>query len=205
MEQYEIMLIVSPELDKEEHEEVLSGLTNAIEKQQGTIGTILDWRKRRLAYEINKFQEGHYYLVYFSGPGTIIPEIEHYFRVTDTVIRYMVVRTDEQEFAAAAEKAASEAAVAEKAAMAAETVETTDVEVVEAAEEPEVEEPEVEEPEAEKAEAEKAEAEEAEAEEAEAEEAEAEKPEAEEAEVEEPAPDSEGSIEEAGEEDKQGE
>ena len=180
MEQYEIMLVVSPELDKEEHEEVLSGLTNAIEKQQGTIGTILDWRKRRLAYEINKFQEGHYYLVYFSGPGTIIPEIEHYFRVTDTVIRYMVVRTDEQEFAAAAEKAASEAAIAEKAAMAAETVETTDVEVVAAAEEPEAEEPEAEEPEAEE-------------------------PEAEEPEAEEPAPDSEGSIEEAGEEEKQDE
>ncbi|MGM0689820.1 MAG: 30S ribosomal protein S6, partial [Bacillota bacterium] len=180
MELYEIMLIVNPELGKEEHDEVLGDLTSVIQKQHGTIATILDWRKRRLAYEINKLQEGHYYLVYFSGPGTIIPEIEHYFRVTDAVIRYMIVRTDEQEFATAAEKAAKEAAAAEKAAMAAETSETNDIEVAEASEEPEVEEPEVEEPEAEEPEAEEPEVEEPEAEEPEAEEPEAEEPEAEE-------------------------
>ncbi len=117
MELYEAMVIISPELEKDGHEEVINGLSATITKNEGTVSTILDWRKRRLAYEIDKkYLEGHYYLVYFSGKGTIIPEIEHYFRVTDTVVRYMVVRTDEQEFEAAAKKAAGEAAAAEKAA-----------------------------------------------------------------------------------------
>ncbi len=117
MELYEVMIIINPELEKEEHEEVLNGLSATITKNKGKVDTILDWRKRRLAYEIDKkYQEGHYYLVYFSAQGTIIPEIEHYFKVTDGVIRYMIVRTDEQEFEAAAKKAADEAAAAEKAA-----------------------------------------------------------------------------------------
>ncbi len=116
MELYEAMIIISPELEKDDHQEVLDGLSSAITKNNGSVSTILDWRKRRLAYEIDKFLEGHYYLVYFSAEGTVIPEVEHYFRVTDEIIRFMVVRTDEQEFEAAAKKAASEAEAAKKAA-----------------------------------------------------------------------------------------
>ncbi len=116
MELYEAMLIISPDVEKEDQEEVINGLSATITKNGGSVDTILDWRKRRLAYEIDKYQEGFYYLFYFSAQGTVIPEIEHYFRVTDAVIRYMVVRTDEQEFEAAAKKAASEIAAAEKAA-----------------------------------------------------------------------------------------
>jgi len=138
---YESMIIVSPDLAKEEHEAVLKDLTAVINKNDGTVDTILDWRKRRLAYEVDKkYQEGHYYLVYFSGKGTIIPEIEHFFRVTDSVIRYMVVRTDEHAFEEAARKAASEAAAAEKAAadeVEAEAAKAEAVEVVEGPESPE--------------------------------------------------------------------
>ena len=114
MERYEIMLIISPELEKEEHEEILGGLTSEIEKGSGSVNIILDWRRRRLAYEINKLHDGHYYLVYFTAQGSIIPEIEHYFKVTDSVMRYMIVRATEQEFAAAIEKAEREAAKAKE-------------------------------------------------------------------------------------------
>jgi small subunit ribosomal protein S6 len=124
---YEVMFIVRPDLETVEHEEAISGLQDAITKNNGTVGTVVDWRKRRLSYEIDKHVEGHYYIIYFSGEGTIIPEIEHYFRVTDAVIRYMVVRADEQEFEKAAEKAAAEAARAEEAAKE-ETVAAADAE-----------------------------------------------------------------------------
>jgi small subunit ribosomal protein S6 len=110
MELYEIMLITRPDLETEEQEEVLNGLSSVITKNNGTVSTVLDWHKRRLAYEIEKHKDGLYYLTYFSAPGTIIPEIEHYFRVTDAIIRYMIVRSSEQEFEAAADKAAKEAA-----------------------------------------------------------------------------------------------
>jgi small subunit ribosomal protein S6 len=130
---YEVMFIVRPDLETVEHEEAISGLQDAITKNHGTVGTVVDWRKRRLSYEIDKHVEGHYYIIYFSGEGTIIPEIEHYFRVTDAVIRYMVVRADEQEFEKAAEKAAAEAA---KAELAAEEVAEEETAVIADAEEP---------------------------------------------------------------------
>jgi len=107
---YEIMVIIRSDIEANEQEEAVSGLTAVIEKQGGTVSTVLDWRKRKLAYEINKLREGHYYLVYFSGDGSIIPELEHYFRVTDAIIRYMIVSVEEKDFEAAAEKAAAEAA-----------------------------------------------------------------------------------------------
>lgn len=140
MERYEIMLIISPELEKEEHEEVLGGLTSEIEKGNGSVALILDWRRRRLAYEINKIQDGHYYLVYFTAQGSIIPELEHYFKVTDSVMRYMIVRATEQEFAAAIEKAEREAAKAKeesekKAAAEITAAETAADDVIEAKEE----------------------------------------------------------------------
>lgn len=118
MELYETMLIIRPDLEAEEREEVLNGLSSTIEKNDGKVETVLDWHKRRLAYEINKHKEGYYYLIYFKGSGTIIPETEHYFRVNDAVIRYLTVCSTEQELQLAAEKAAKDA---EKAAEPTET------------------------------------------------------------------------------------
>ncbi len=109
MELYETMLIIRPDLEAEEREEVLNGLSSTIEKNDGKVETVLDWHKRRLAYEINKHKEGYYYLIYFKGSGTIIPETEHYFRVNDAVIRYLTVCSTEQELQLAAEKAAKDA------------------------------------------------------------------------------------------------
>jgi small subunit ribosomal protein S6 len=135
MEKYEIMLIIRPDVETEGQQEILDGLSSVIAKNEGTVDTVLDWHKRRLAYEIDKHKDGYYYLVYFSAPGTIIPEIEHYFRVTDTVIRYMIVRADEKEYAAAADKAkaAVEAAAAAEA-VAPDQVEETAPEAEETAE-----------------------------------------------------------------------
>lgn len=108
MELYETMLIIRPDIEAEEREEVLNGLSSTIEKNDGNVETVLDWHKRRLAYEINKHKEGYYYLIYFKGSGTIIPEIEHYFRVNDAFIRYLTVCSNEQELQSAAEKAAKD-------------------------------------------------------------------------------------------------
>lgn len=109
MELYEIMLIIRPDLEMEDHKDVLDGLSKVITKNEGTVSTVLDWRKRRLSYEIEKHKDGHYYLVYLSAPVTIIPEIEHYFRVTDAIIRFMIVRSSEEDFEEAARKASADA------------------------------------------------------------------------------------------------
>jgi small subunit ribosomal protein S6 len=120
---YEIMLIIRSDIEAEEQQEVLSGLNTAIAKEGGTVSTVLDWHKRRLSYEIAKHREGQYYLVYFSGQGNIIPELEHYFKVTDAVMRYMISSVEEADFNAAVDKAAAAATAASAAAEAAITAE----------------------------------------------------------------------------------
>jgi small subunit ribosomal protein S6 len=121
---YEIMLIIRTDIEAEEQQEVLNGLQVAITKEGGTVSTVLDWHKRRLSYEIAKHREGQYYLVYFSGQGNIIPELEHFFKVTDAVIRYMIASVEEADFNAAVDKAA--AAASAEAAKAAEAVEVAE-------------------------------------------------------------------------------
>ncbi len=120
MKYYEIMLIIRTDIEAEEQQDVLNGLQVAITKEGGTVSTILDWNKRRLAYEIAKHREGQYYLIYFSGQGNIIPELEHYFKVTDAVLRYLIASVEEADFNAAVDKAAVAAAAATASAEAAE-------------------------------------------------------------------------------------
>lgn len=94
MAAYEIMFILQPELESEAEEELISNLQALIMKLGGETAALDDWGKRKLAYEINKVHEGHYYLQRFTGPHDIIPELEHFFRVNDEVIRFIVVRED---------------------------------------------------------------------------------------------------------------
>ena len=128
---YEIMFIIRPDLEAEDHEEIINGLKEAINVNQGRVDKVVDWRKRRLAYEIDDHVEGHYYLLYFSGSGDIIPEIEHFFRVNDNILRYMVVRVEEKDYetvvseedADQSEQAVSESEGGSAAQEASETVE----------------------------------------------------------------------------------
>ena len=95
MVNYELMFILRPEMETEVEEAVVTNLQAVVLKLGGEVRKVDDWGKRRLAYEINKINEGHYYLLYFTGSHEIIPELEHFFRVNDEVIRYLVVREDE--------------------------------------------------------------------------------------------------------------
>lgn len=92
---YESMFILQPELENETEEELMNNLQAVLQKLGGEITKTDDWGKRKLAYEIDKFTEGHYYLLQFTGSHEIIPELEHFFRVNDAVIRFVIVREDE--------------------------------------------------------------------------------------------------------------
>jgi len=92
---YEIMFIIRTDMETEEHQEVLDGLKNTITGNGGEVDKIIDWRRRRLAYEIEKHTEGYYYLVYFKGHGTIIQELEHFFKVNDAILRFLIIRVEE--------------------------------------------------------------------------------------------------------------
>jgi len=95
---YEVMLVINPELEPEEQNSLVEDFKDTLVKYDSKVDRVVDWHLRKLAYEISKFSEGHYYLIYFDGGSSIIPELEHYFRVNDNIIRYMVVSLDEKKY-----------------------------------------------------------------------------------------------------------
>ncbi|MDF2944738.1 MAG: hypothetical protein K0S01_3596, partial [Herbinix sp.] len=60
----------------------------------GTITTVDDWGKKRLAYEIQKMKEGYYYFIQFESDSTVPNEIEQRIRIMENVIRYLCIRKD---------------------------------------------------------------------------------------------------------------
>lgn len=88
---YETVFIVSPALDEEADKAVVEKFTSLI-AANGEISKIDDWGKRKLAYPIEDFTEGHYVLVEFAS-GTDFPsELERIFGITDGILRSLVIR-----------------------------------------------------------------------------------------------------------------
>ncbi len=95
MRTYELMFITSPNTTDEDINKLTTQIEHAVTDRGGTIAKIEPWGRRKLAYKIEKFEEGIYTLIHIEGTGQEIAEVERRLRVTDFVIRYMSVRTDE--------------------------------------------------------------------------------------------------------------
>lgn len=93
---YELGLVLDPRVSDEE----AAGLVEAAKELLSSGGATIDreesWGKRRLAYPIQKLNEGRYFFLYFSLDGdNPIPEVEHRLVQNDKVLRFLFVRTDE--------------------------------------------------------------------------------------------------------------
>ncbi|MCI0659812.1 MAG: 30S ribosomal protein S6 [Acidobacteria bacterium] len=95
MRTYEIMFISAPTTAEDDLSKLTSQLENVVGEKGGKIAKIDTWGRRKLAYRINKFDEGIYTLLFIEGTGQEISEVERRLRVTDFVIRHLSIRTDE--------------------------------------------------------------------------------------------------------------
>lgn len=95
MRTYELMFISSPNTTEEEINKIVSQIEHAVTERGGKIAKIEAMGRRKLAYRIEKFDEGIYTLIHIEGTGQEIAEVERRLRVADFVIRYLSVRTDE--------------------------------------------------------------------------------------------------------------
>ena len=93
--QYELIYVLSPEMDEEGVKEFHTQISEIVENLGGEIETTDNWGRRRLAYEIKKHREGTYVLELINGPGAMVGELERRLRVNDQVLRHIVVRVDE--------------------------------------------------------------------------------------------------------------
>ncbi len=91
---YELVYIVRPTVD----EQALAAVNERVDKfvagNGGEITRRDDWGKRRLAYPISKFTEGFYSVLQLNLPPTAVRELERSLKLTEEVLRYLVVRLD---------------------------------------------------------------------------------------------------------------
>jgi small subunit ribosomal protein S6 len=90
------MFVLKPEFDKEQAQLLVNRFVEVIENNGGTIERISDWGKRRLAYEVKKYHEGIYTLVNFQSEAAVATELERNFKISEDIIRYLIVRKDEE-------------------------------------------------------------------------------------------------------------
>lgn len=94
MNKYEVMFIVKP-AEEEAVEAVFAKFEALIQNNGGTIDKIDRWGKRRLAYEIKDFNEGIYFIVYFTAMPAVVAELDRVMKITDEILRHMVVKHEE--------------------------------------------------------------------------------------------------------------
>jgi small subunit ribosomal protein S6 len=91
MRKYEVMYIIRTDIEQEQ-------VQSTVEKFQGIIsngGEISKhdlMGKRRLAYEIEKFRDGHYVLVQFNATPEVVAELDRVMKISDEIIRFLIVK-----------------------------------------------------------------------------------------------------------------
>jgi len=90
---YETVFIISPTLDDEARANLIEKFKNLI-SSNGQLLTVEEWGKRRLAYKIDKHAEGYYVLMQFTSKPEFPRELERVYRITDGVIRFLIVKLE---------------------------------------------------------------------------------------------------------------
>ncbi|MEA3308321.1 MAG: 30S ribosomal protein S6 [Chloroflexota bacterium] len=92
---YELMFIVTPELDDEGNVALLQRVQDYLEEAGGAIIKRDDWGVRRLAYSIKKQREGHYYLLQFTADSSKVKAFERRILLTNSILREIVIQLDD--------------------------------------------------------------------------------------------------------------
>jgi small subunit ribosomal protein S6 len=93
---YEILYIVRADLDDDKVQDIVKRVNTLIEKAGGTLERTNIWGKRKLAYEVKHQKEGAYILQDFQIGPDRIPELEAALKITEEVLRHLVVRKPER-------------------------------------------------------------------------------------------------------------
>ena len=114
--QYELMVILNPEIDERTVAPSLDKFLKVITNDGGSIDKVDIWGKRRLAYEIQKKNEGIYAVVNFTATSEATQELDRQLNLSEQIMRTKVLRAEEAIAQVAAEKKRSDEKAARKAA-----------------------------------------------------------------------------------------
>lgn len=93
---YETTFIVNAALDDAQIEGVIEKVKDVIVKNGGEIRSAEKWGRKRLAYTINKKNNGYYAYFEFKAPGELIAKLERHFRLEELVIRHLTIQLDKK-------------------------------------------------------------------------------------------------------------
>jgi len=92
---YEELFIIKPDAPDEEVDQFVEQLRTQLTTAGATVDKVDKWGKRRLAYRVDKYREGNYVLFQFASGPDVVKELERRLRVSDSVLKFMTVRIDE--------------------------------------------------------------------------------------------------------------
>lgn len=95
MNKYESIIIIGQNVEEERIKALITRFTDLI-NTEGKVSEVTEMGKRRLAYEIGKNREAYYVLFTFEAKPELIAELERNYRITDEIIKFIVVRKDEE-------------------------------------------------------------------------------------------------------------
>jgi small subunit ribosomal protein S6 len=95
LHQYEMMYIVRPELDEETVAAAIAKVSGLVTTNGGEVTKADPWGRRRLAYPIKQCHDGQYVLMQFKLDPKTLAEVERSLRISEEVIRYLVIRLDD--------------------------------------------------------------------------------------------------------------
>jgi small subunit ribosomal protein S6 len=93
---YEVLYIVRADLDDDKVQDIIKRVNTLIEKAGGSVERTNIWGKRKLAYEVKHQKEGAYVLQDFQIGPDHIPELEAALKITEEVLRHLIVRKPEK-------------------------------------------------------------------------------------------------------------
>ena len=94
MNKYESVVIINPSVEEQGIKDLISKFTDMINKN-GKLEKVEEVGKKKLAYEIKKNSEGYYVVLNFEAEPSFIAELERVYRITDEVIKFIVVREND--------------------------------------------------------------------------------------------------------------
>jgi small subunit ribosomal protein S6 len=89
---YEMVIVISPELDEDKFNAALDGISKLITDIGGVVSEIKQWGKRKLAYPIKHFTEGNYILTRLQLQPAMGKEVEAKLQISEDVLRHLLVR-----------------------------------------------------------------------------------------------------------------
>jgi len=92
MRNYECMVILDPGMETEAIDNSINRISDIIAKNGGKVENVNKWGKRRLAYPIGQNTEGFYVVFTFDGENQTVNELDRILKITDEVIRHMIVK-----------------------------------------------------------------------------------------------------------------